>query len=331
MLGQKKIKNPDVAVRFLILLVVFAIFAFLQPRVRSAANIASIMNNMVFNGILALGMMITLVVGVLDLAITSYGIMGAYGVTVFCMKYYMNVNMWMMFIPAALIGAACAVCTGYVIDKFNLPGILVSVAAANIFSMMLFLNGYGSGNVPATLVPPDIARLIQTNILTVTSGRLTIKLNITVVWVFVLAAFVWFFLNKTMTGRNIFAIGGNYEAAKRMGINIRRDFLIAFALSGALSAIAMMQSYMKQISITPLAMDGGHGDAMAAVIFGGTQLGNGKGGSVAGTLIGVMVITLIRTNLVMLGIPSYAQTFVIGIMLLASVVMAAYKNFGSKV
>jgi simple sugar transport system permease protein len=158
-------------------------------------------------------------------------------------------------------------------------------------------------------------------------GKITIRLNISVVMVVILAVVVWFFLNKTITGRNIFAIGGNYEAAKRMGINIRQNFLIAFALSGALSGIAIMQTYMKQISVTPLGMDGGHGDAMAAVIFGGTQLGNGKGGSVVGTMIGVMVITLIRTNLVMLGVPSYAQTFVVGLMLLSSVVMAAYKNF----
>lgn len=171
-------------------------------------------------------------------------------------------------------------------------------------------------------------RLVDTNIFTAKMGRMTIRLNITVVIVLVMVVLVWFFMNKTTTGRNVFAIGGNYDAAKRMGINILKTYLVVFAFAGALSGIGMMQAYMKQqASITPLFLKGQHGDALAAVIFGGTQLGNGKGGSVLGTMLGVLIITLTRTNLVLLGVPSYAQTLVIGCLLLGSVVLAAYRNY----
>lgn len=331
MTHKVKLKLPDNIVRLLIFIIIFAFFVIINPVVASAANLASLLNNSVYIAIYALAMLPILVMGILDLAITSYGIFAAYATLIFCMEYFMGINYWSMLLLAAIVGAACAMCTGYLIYKLMLPGILVSVAMANIFNMALFLSGAGSGNVPGHLIPQDMFRFVKTNIFTAQMGKITISLNISVVMVAIFAVIMWFFLNKTTTGRNAFAIGGNYEAAKRMGINILKTYLIVFSIAGALSGVGMMQAYMKQqASISPLILKGSHGDALAAVIFGGTQLGNGKGGSVLGTMIGVLVITLIRSNLVMLGVPSYAQTFVIGILLLGSVVLAAYKDFNKE-
>lgn len=326
MIHGKKIKLSDNMIRLLVFLVIFVVFVAINPSVLQMANLISICNNMVYTGILALGLLPLLVIGVLDLGITSYAIVGAYGMLTLCMKYWMGANLWIMIVGAAILGGLAAIITGVLIYKLKLPGILVTVATSNIFAMLLVLDGYGSGNVPATQIPPDMLRLIQLNLFSVTSGKMTLNMNITVVVMLVLAVAMWFFLNKTIIGRNIFAIGGNYEAAERMGINILKTYIVVFFIAGALAGIAGMQSYMKQMSITPLGLQGTHTDALSAVIFGGTQLGNGKGGSVIGTIIGVMVMTLISTSLIMLGVPSYAQTFVIGVLLLASVVLAAAKN-----
>lgn len=322
----KRIKLSDTQIRVIIFLVILAVFVIINPRVINAANIVSILNNMVYTGILALGLMPLLVIGVLDLGIAAYAVVGAYGMLSLCMKYWMGVNLWIMMLGAAIFGGLTAIITGLLIYKLKLPGILVTVATSNIFFMMLFLNGYGSGNVPATTIPQDMLRLNKLNIFSATSGKMTMNLNITVAVMLVLALLMWFFLNKTITGRNIYAIGGNYEAAERMGINILKTYVLVFFLAGALAGIAGMQSYMKQMSITPLGLQGSHSNALSAVIFGGTQLGNGKGGSVLGTMVGVVTITLISTSLIMLGVPSYAQTFVIGVLLLMSVALAAIKS-----
>lgn len=322
----RKRRLSDNLIRLVIFLIIFLVFIIINPRVLNPANLVSICNNMVYTGILALGLMPLLVIGVLDLGIAAYAVVGAYGMLVLCMKYWMGANMWIMMLGAALLGGLAATVTGTLIYKLKLPGILVTVATSNIFYMLLFLNGYGSGNVPATQIPQDMLRLNKTNLFSATSGKMTLNMNITVAVMLVLAVAMWIFLNKTMTGRNVYAIGGNYEAAERMGINIFKTYIIIFFLAGALAGIAGMQSYMKQMSITPLGLQDSHSDALSAVIFGGTQLGNGKGGSVIGTMIGVMTITLISTSLIMLGVPSYAQMFVIGILLLLSVAMAAARN-----
>ena len=326
MTNSKRFKLTDIQIRLLIFAIIFILFVIINPRVLNAANLVSICNNMVYTGILALGLMPLLVIGVLDLGIAAYAVVGAYGTLSLCMKYWMGANLWVMMLGAAILGGATAIITGLLIYKLKLPGILVTVATSNIFFMLLFLDGYGSGNVPATMIPQDMLRLNKLNLFSATSGKMTLNMNITVAIMLVLAALMWLFLNKTMTGRNIYAIGGNYEAAERMGINILKTYVIVFFIAGALAGVAGMQSYMKQMSITPLGLQGSHSNALSAVIFGGTQLGNGKGGSVAGTMIGVVTITLISTSLIMLGVPSYAQTFVIGILLLASVALAAAKN-----
>lgn len=326
MTRSRKFRLSDNLIRFLIFVVIFLIFVVINPRVLQPANMVSICNNMVYTGILALGLMPLLVIGVLDLGIAAYAVVGAYGMLSLCMKYWMGANLWVMMAGAAVIGGTTAIVTAVLIYKLKLPGILVTVATSNIFYMLLFLNGYGSGNVPATQIPQDMLRLNKLNIFSATSGKMTINMNVTVLLMLVLAVVMWLFLNKSMTGRNIYAIGGNYEAAERMGINILKTYVVIFFIAGALAGVAGMQSYMKQMSITPLGLQGSHSDALSAVIFGGTQLGNGKGGSVVGTMIGVMTMTLISTSLIMLGVPSYAQTFVIGVLLLMSVALAAAKN-----
>ena len=327
MTQAKKFKLSDDMLRLVIFLIILAIFAIINPRIVSIANIVSLFNNMVFTGIMALGLMMLLVIGTLDLAISAYAVFGAYGMLSFCMQHWMGVNLWVMLIGAGILAGLSGTVTGVLIYKLKLPGILVSVATSNIFFMIHYLDGYGSGNVPATQVPPHMLTLNKLNVFSATVGKMTVQLNVSVIILIVLAVLTWLFLNKTMTGRSIYAIGGNPEAAERMGINVFRTYVIVFFLAGMLAGIAGMQSYMKQMSVSPLtSLQGSHANALAACIFGGTQLGNGKGGSVIGTMIGVLTITLISTSLVMLGVPSYAQTFVIGLLILASVVLAASKN-----
>lgn len=96
-----------------------------------------------FVGIYALAMLMLLVMGILDLAITSYGIFAAYLTLTFCMKYWMSVSCWTMLVISAVIGALCAMVTGLVIYKFRLPGILVSIRMANIYYMRCFWRATG--------------------------------------------------------------------------------------------------------------------------------------------------------------------------------------------
>lgn len=327
MINNRRAKISDTMIRFIVFLFVFLIMAIINPTVASIANIATLFNNMIFDALIALALTILMVMNVLDLAVTAYGVVSAFCVLKFCMAFWMDANMWFMLGASAVVGSLCTMLTAWILYKFRIDGFLLSIAMANILHMVMFLKSYNSASVSAIQLPHNMLKLVRTNLFSAQVGRLTVGLNVMVVVVLAIAVGVWYFLNKTTTGRNIFALGGNFEAAERMGIDIRKTYFIAYAIVGALCGIAMMRGYMaQQANVTALGLKGQYGDAMAAVIFGGTQGENGKGGSVAGTMIGVLLITLIRTNLVIIGVPSYAQSFVISMLLMGSVVLSSRRN-----
>lgn len=327
LLSSKKIKIGDSAIRVLVLLLVFAAMSIVNPTVASPVNLVNLLNNMVFISLSAMALTILMTMNILDLAVTAYGVLGAFSVVKFCSQYWMDANMWVMLLAACILGALSTMLSAWLIYRFRIEGFLLSIAMANILHMVLFLEGRESTAISTSQVPSNMLQLFKTNIFTVQSGKVSVGLNVMAPIVIFIAIALWFFLNKTKIGRNIFAIGGNFEAAERMGINLKKTYFVAYAIAGALCGLAMMRGYMaQQANVTALGLKGQYGDAMAAVIFGGTQCEKGSGGSIVGTMAGVLLITLIRTNLVIIGIPSYAQSFVISMLLMASVVLSAMKK-----
>ena len=193
MTRAKRFGMSDDQLRLVIFLVIFAVFAIVNPNVLKVANLVSLFNNMVYTGIMALGLMMLLVMGTLDLGIAAYAVFGAYGTLSFCMRHWMGANLWVMLLAAAVLGGLAAVVTGVLIYKLKLPGILVSVATSNIFYMLLFLNGYGTGNVPATKIPPHMLTFNKTNLFSATVGKITVQMNISVLIMLALAVLIWLF------------------------------------------------------------------------------------------------------------------------------------------
>lgn len=327
MLKRRSLNISDSMIRIAVFLLVFLIMAIINPIIATPANIVNLLNNMIFVALLALALTILMVMNILDLAVTAYGVVSAFLVVKTCSMFWMNANMWFMLGASCVLGALSTMLSAWFIYRFRIEGFLLSIAMANILHMILFLGGRESTSLSTSQVPYNMLQLLKTNLFNVQSGNISVGLNVMVVVVILVALLVWVFLNKTKTGRNVFALGGNFEAAERMGINLKKTYFIAYAIAGALCGLAMMRGYMaQQANVVALGLKGEYGDAIAAVIFGGTQCEKGSGGSIAGTMAGVLLITLIRTNLVIIGVPSYAQSFVISMLLMGSVVLSAAKR-----
>lgn len=118
-------------------------------------------------------------------------------------------------------------------------------------------------------------------------------------------------LRHTMLGRGIFAIGGDQNAARIAGFNVIRLQFIVYIFSGVMAGIAGMIYCILCDSANPLNLMGSEMMIIAAVVVGGTRITGGHG-SVSGTILGVILIALIQNNLIMLGVPTYWQTFVVG-------------------
>src|SRR5690606_9229130 len=146
------------------------------------------------------------------------------------------------------------------------------------------------------------------------------------VLVLAVAAFVtWFILERTLMGRAIFAMGGNPSIAERLGINLFKVRIFVFAYAGLLAGIAGVVHVSSNRLANPFDLAGMELEIIAAVVLGGARITGGSG-SVIGTLLGVLLITLVSNVLIFVGIPSTLQLAIIGIFILLAGTIFALRN-----
>ena len=131
-------------------------------------------------------------------------------------------------------------------------------------------------------------------------------------------ALIGIFLSKTALGRNIYSVGGNKEASRLAGINVPRTLNFVYVMSGLMCAVAGIIMMGRVGSATPLAGETFDMDAIASCVIGGASFSGGKG-TVSGTLIGALLIAIIRNGLNLMGAQTDVQYIVIGIVIIAAV------------
>ncbi|HEY6840568.1 MAG TPA: ABC transporter permease [Chthoniobacterales bacterium] len=168
-----------------------------------------------------------------------------------------------------------------------------------------------SGATAIADLPEKFGDIVYTNILGVPANVLTLL---------VLYGLAWAYLNLTKGGRTIYAIGSNREAARTAGLNVLAFSILPYVISGALSTVAITFSSAQVMSIDPVAGTGLELDAIAAVVIGGASLYGGRG-SIVGTLIGVLIMVMIRNGLNLLNVSPFWQGSAIGAVIIAAVLV----------
>jgi simple sugar transport system permease protein len=158
-----------------------------------------------------------------------------------------------------------------------------------------------------------------------TRAGLTIGLSTLTFMVFCAAVLTWLLLRFTMLGKGIFAVGGNMEAAKRAGFNLTKIQFFIYSYVGFLSGVASIQYVSLVRHVHPFNLMGMQLDVIAAVVLGGASLAGGSG-TVLGTLLGVWMIYMIRSSLILMKIPSYWDPVVIGLIIIVSTGINAYRK-----
>jgi ribose/xylose/arabinose/galactoside ABC-type transport system permease subunit len=130
----------------------------------------------------------------------------------------------------------------------------------------------------------------------------------------------WWILRYTKFGRNIYAIGGNMEAAKLSGIKVKKTLLGVYVLSGICASIAAIVLIGRLNSASPTAGKSYEMDAIAATVIGGTSM-NGGEGKIIGTLVGALFIAVLRNGLNLLNVSSYSTEIFVGVLIVVAVMM----------
>lgn len=278
------------------LLLLGVVMAVLSPVFLSTQNLLNVGVQAAVVAILAFGQTFVIISGGIDLSVGSVAALTAI-VTGYVFATY-GLDPILAIVVGIGAGLACGLVSGVLVAYGRLPAFIATLALLSVARGLALVLSDG---VPVPQ-PPAVAWFGST-----LGGWLPVPVLIMVV----LGGLAAFILNRTYTGRAIYAIGGNEEAARLSGINVLRQKLVIYGLSSSFAAVAGLVLAGRLASGQPQAAAGYELDAIAAVVIGGASLAGGQGRAF-GTLVGALVLAVIRNGLNLLNVSSFWQQVVIG-------------------
>ena len=287
------------------LLALSAVLWAMTPHFLTVSNLLNIAQQTSINAVIAAGMTFVIVSGGIDLSVGS--IVALSGVVLG--PALPDGQPVAVAVPRALaVGSACVLVNGGLVSWGGLPPFIVTLGmmsvargAALLFTEGRPVSGFDTG-----------FRSLATG--TVASIPVPVLLTI---GVYVIAHLV---LTRTIFGRYVYAIGSNEEATRLSGVPVRFHKMLIYAVSGLMSAIAAIMLTARLNSAQPIAGMMYELDAIAAAVIGGTSLMGGVG-TLPGTLIGALIMAVLRNGLNLLGVSSFLQQIVIGAVIVGAVLV----------
>jgi ribose transport system permease protein len=283
-------------VRMLALALAIALgLSLMSPYFQTANNIFNILDQSVVVGIVAVGMTLVILIGGIDLSVGS--VAGMTGIVLGLALQQMPIPV--AILCAVLTGAGIGFVSGILTAYFGLAAFVVTLGVMAIGRSLAYIF---SGQTAISNIPAELSDIVYTDVFGIPSNVL-----------FLLALYLvaWAYLTYTKGGRSIYAIGSNKEAARAAGLNVLFYSVLPYILSGALAAVAVTFSIAQLLSADPLMGNQMELDAIAAVVIGGASLFGGRG-SIIGTLIGVLIMVMIRNGLNLMGVSPFWQGSAIG-------------------
>jgi ribose transport system permease protein len=301
------VRNLVARLEFRMLALAFALGAalsVLSPHFLTSNNLWNVLDQSVVVGIVAIGMTFVILIGGIDLSVGS--VAGLTGVVLGRGLEHFPIPVAIFL--AVLAGATIGLFSGALIARFGLPSFVVTLGVMAIGRSLAYIF---SGATAIADLPDKFGDIVYTSILGIPANVLTLL---------VLYGLAWAYLNLTKGGRTVYAIGSNREAARTAGLNVLGFSILPYVISGALSTVAITFSSAQVMSIDPVAGTGLELDAIAAVVIGGSSLYGGRG-SIFGTLIGVLIMVMIRNGLNLLNVSPFWQGSAIGAVIIAAVLI----------
>ncbi len=288
------------------------IIGFNNPVFFSVGNLFTLLRTSVVTGILAMGVLIVIISGGIDVSFTAIAVFGLY-VAVKMMKGFMpDAPIWVGFAIASLVGLGLGLINAFFIAHYRLPTLIVTLGTLSMFHGFLL---FAIGNEIIRDVPPALTQFARSAIVRIPLERGQANLHPAILITVAAIIVTWLLLNFTMLGRGIYALGGSREAAERAGFNVNRIQYFIYGFVGFLSGIAGMTFGALARQANPQDIVGMELNVIAAVVLGGAQLTGGYG-TVLGTVLGVILVILANNSLILIGVPTVWQRVVIGLIIL---------------
>lgn len=291
-------------------------------------NLIDIARSLIIPVMLSMGLMIEIISGGIDVSFPAIAMLSMYSTIKILIALDYNGTIIVVFAISALFGLMMGLVNGALISWLKLPAFIITLGTGSIY--LGFMQAVLKSRV-ISILPEPIAKLSKSYLFTASNKELGISSSLPTVFILLIitVAIVAFLLKYTMLGRGIYALGGDKIACERAGFNVTGIQLFVYGFMGALSGVAGITRVVLTGSCQPTTLIGYELTCIAAVVLGGTRISGGYG-TVAGTLLGVTLMTIISNSLILLGIPTYWSKFVTGILIIIGTGVSSYQVLQQK-
>lgn len=314
----------------LVLVVLLLVIIFIEPEFLSINNLRNILAQSSIRIIIALGVGGIIVTQGTDLsagriiglaAVVSASLLQA---TDYAYRMYPDLQKLPLVVPILIAMALCGLIgavNGWAVAKLKTPPFIATMGTMLIAYGLtsLYFDRPPYGAQPIAGLDPAFTKLAQGNI-----GTGDFRVPYLIIYALLIGVIMWFVWNKTKLGKNMFAIGGNPEAAEVSGVNVVRNIIIIYMIAGLLYGLAGSLEAARVGSATNNTGFMYEMDAIAACVVGGVSFAGGVG-SIGGIITGVLIFQVINYGLAFIGVSTYLQFIVKGVIIIAAVALDTRK------
>lgn len=279
-------------------------------------NLLDILSSTAFIGILAAGLLVVIITGGIDLSFAATASITQFAALT--VANHFGIGWFGIFVIAIGLGIMLGFINGLLVNTLKTSALIITIATLNVFFGILLTV---TGGADIFMLPEWFTNGFELVFHTDAQG-VTYALNFQIIALVLAFVVTWLLLNMSNTGRQIYAMGGNPDAAQRVGFNVYRLNMLVYGYMGALAGFASLAQAQLAQSVSPTALVGRELDVVAAVVIGGASLMGGAG-TVLGTVLGLALIAIMQNGLILLGISSYWSMFSTGLVIIAAMIMMA--------
>jgi ribose transport system permease protein len=296
--------SPEIGI-ILAVIAAFVVFTAINPLFSSVSELQDPLGiDLAGFGILAVGEALTIITGGIDLSVGS--LTALFVVLSAWFNTTEHIPVFFTIVLTVGAGALWGLWHGFLITRLGI--------APFVATLVTFIFAVGADEA---IAPNPIP--IHSSVFLAVTGNTVAKIPIAVLVFVVIAIAVWFFLERTYMGRQLYAIGGNREAARLAGIKIDRRVVLAYMISGACAGVVGIIEASRLTSGTADSVSGWELIAIASAVIGGVSLIGGQG-RIIGVVAGAALLVVLRDGLVAVNVNAYYQSMVVGVVLLVALV-----------
>ncbi len=311
--GMAKVLKSREFTVVIILIALGLLFGLTTKNFLSPSNLRNLLLQVSTIGIAAIGMTMIIITAGIDVSAGS--IVGVVAVIV-GKSALMGINVWVIFIFAIIVGMLLGSLNGYIISYIGIPPILVTLGTMSFLRAMVYqlLEGRWIGSYPPF---PDAFRKIGTG---------TMYGLPTPVWIMLILLVIFmYYLMYRPTGRYIYAVGNNQDAARVSGIPVKRVLFSVYVMAGMLYGIASFIIASRTGIVQTNTGSGFELSVIAATVLGGTNILGGEG-TVIGSMLGALLIAVIKNGMILMNLPALAEGLIVGAIIIGSVLADILKS-----